>query len=211
MLDPMGDWVRMKPAAVYPLEEAEPRCRSEASRRLARAYLAWREAAVGSVPRKNGLDLSRLGPVMEHMVLSAVTKPDKCVYRLAGEEMKARIGMNPVGRNYYDFVPPERLEQARRAMHMVIETPCGFRAEIDQRYSDGRSRRIECLGLPLVSDEAGVDGFILFSDCEIGRATPGLKQGMLLGAQVVRRELIDIGFGVDETFEDVVAESSPSS
>ncbi|MEQ8602569.1 MAG: PAS domain-containing protein [Marivibrio sp.] len=204
----MSGWVRMKPAAVYPLDEAEPYCRSEASRRLVRAYLAWRGAETGAIPRKNGLDLPRLGPVMEHMVLSAVSKPDKCLYRLAGEEMKARIGMNPVGRNYYDFVPPERVEQARRAMNMVIDTPCGFRAEIDQRYSDGRSRRIECLGLPLASDDPTVDGFILFSDCEIGRAEPGLRQGMLLGAQVVRRELIDIGFGVDERFEDVIAAPS---
>jgi len=201
----MGDWIRVKPAAVYPLEEAESYCRGEASRRLVRAYLTWRAAAKGAVPRKNGLDLSRLGPVMEHMVLTAVSKPDKCVYRLAGEEMKARIGVNPVGRNYYDFVPPERLEYARRAMHMAIDTPCGFRAELDQRYSDGRSRRIECVGLPLVSDEAAVDGFILFSDCEIGRAQPLRGEGMLLGAQLARRELIDIGFGVDKRFEDVIA------
>ena len=58
------------------------------------------------------------------------------------------------------------------------------------------------------SEEPGVDGFILFSDQALGRragapATPP----RLLGANVRRRDLIDLGFGVDTGFRDLVHDS----
>jgi hypothetical protein len=198
-------WITRKPGTIDGLAAAEPLLRTEASVALARGYRALMAARPdGGIPSKRALDLGPLRPAMPHLVLTAVTRPDRCIYRLAGEEVKARIGMNPVGRNYYDLVPEERRAHAARAMHMVIGQPCGFRAEIAQSYSDGRTRTVECLGLPLASDEPGVDGFILFADCQIGSGEMQTERTLLLGANVVRRELIDLGFGVDDSFEDIV-------
>jgi hypothetical protein len=182
-----------------------PHLKTPASRILADGYRQlMAEHPDQGIPTKNRLDLGPLRAAMPHLVLTAVTRPDRCIYRLAGEEMKARIGMNPIGRNYYDLVPEQRRAHAARAMHMVIDQPCGFRAEIEQSYSDGRTRTVECLGLPLASEEPGVDGFILFADCQIGAGDSRFEPTLILGANVVRRDLIDLGFGVDECFEDIV-------
>ncbi|MBK8157771.1 MAG: hypothetical protein IPK59_02905 [Rhodospirillaceae bacterium] len=119
--------------------------------------------------------------------------------------MKERVGFNVKGRNYYDFVPSERRVSAARAMHMVIETPCAFRAEIRQTYSGGHGLVIEATGFPLQSEEPGVDGFILFADQAIEpdmRFHDGHPQ--LVDANVIRRDLIDLGSGIDQTFEDIV-------
>lgn len=163
------------------------------------------EAAGGAIPSKNHLEMQTFVRAMPHLALVAVTKPDKCVYRIAGERLKERVGFNLVGRNYYDFVPPERRAFAARAMHMVLETPCAFRAEIQQSYTGGVGIMIEATGFPLRAEESGVDGFILFADQAIDPADDFFDADpKLQGANVTRRDLIDLGFGIDEAFEDMI-------
>lgn len=199
------EWTSQKPEVVVDLNGALARCKTDAGRVLLAGYGELLAAGDGAIPAKNGLDLRRFASVLPSIVLSAVSKPDRCIWRLAGEHMQQRIGLNPVRRNYYDFVPAERQGIAMHAMNMVIDVPCGFRAEIEQSYSDGLVRLVEAVALPLRSDEPGVDGFIIFSDCHVAaldRYVP--EKPRLQGANVVRRDLIDLGFGVDETFEDWV-------
>jgi hypothetical protein len=198
-------FVARKPEVRVALAQSMPLYRTQAGRDLATAYLELLAATGGRVPEKRELDVTRFARAIPHIVLAAIVKPDKCLYRVVGEEVKARIGMNPVGRNYYDFVPPERRARAARAMHMVLDTPCGFRVELEQIYSNRLSRLVEGVALPLRSREPGVDGFIVFGDCHIGPSQRVAEPGVvLLGATIVRRDLIDIGFGVDESFEDLV-------
>lgn len=174
-------------------------------RRVAQAYLELLRKGDGAIPAKNGVNLTGFATAMADMALTAVTKPDRCIYRLAGERLQRRMGINPIGRNYYDFVPEFRRDQAVRAMTMVVDVPCGFRAEIQQNYSDGSIRLVEAVGLPLTSDEPDVDGFILFGDRQIEYDIMTSRDDVsLLGANVVRRDLIDLGYGVDEQFEDLV-------
>lgn len=212
-------WVTRKPFLRVALADSLPIYRTAASRQVAEAYAALLAAAGGGLPAKGRLDVTRLARAIPHLVLCAITLPDRCIYRLAGEEVKGRIGRNPVGLNYYDFVPPERRAHAMRAMNMVIEVPCAFRAEIEQAYSDGTARLVEAVAFPLKSEQPGVDGFILFAESAIGagvgggtgggtgageapwRPAPGAR---LVGTTVTRRDLIDLGFGVDESFEDLV-------
>lgn len=198
-------WTRLKPRYVGGLIKALPHYRTLGCRKLAEGYLAMLGNGGGSIPEKNQLDLAEFAAAIPHMALVAVTRPDQCIYRLAGERLKERVGFNVKGRNYYDFVPPERRQFAARAMHMVIETPCAFRAEIQQTYSGGVDLIIEATGFPLLSREPGVDGFILFADQAI---EPDMAfydaHPQLQGANVIRRDLIDLGAGIDETFEDMV-------
>lgn len=198
-------WIRRTPRCFGSIEAALGRFRTVACSDMAVAYRDLLVETGGRIPRKNGLDVARFRSLMSDLVLTAIIKPDKCIYRIAGEAMKDRIGMNPVGRNYYDFVPAERRENAIAAMHMVIDRQCAFRAEIEQRYTDGRSKVIEAFAAPLLSDEPGVDGFILFGDRVFVERRPVLDEGPLLqGANVVARDLIDLGRGVDPDFYDLV-------
>jgi hypothetical protein len=187
------------------LADSMPIYQAPASRQVAEAYAALLAAEGGRLPPKSRLDVTRLARAIPHLVLCAVTRPDRCLYRLAGEEVKRRFGSNPVGLNYYDFVPPERRAHAARAMNMAIEVPCAFRAEIEQTYSNDVVRPVEAVAFPLKSERPDVDGFILFAESSIDPdQRPAGHGARLVGTNVIRRDLIDIGFGVDETFEDLV-------
>lgn len=198
-------WRPKTPHHAGPLSAAITRYRTEACRRLAEGFGTMLSGAEGSVPHKGDLDVTRFAQAVPHLALCAVTMPDKCVYRIAGEKLKERIGFNPTGHNYYDFVPEERRAYAAQAMHMVINTPCAFRAEIRQSYSTGLAIVIEASGFPLISDEHGVDGFIIFADQAIDSTFDlDLRTHRLVGANVEQRDLIDLGHGIDETFVDMV-------
>ena len=125
-----------------------------------------------------------------------------------GKDLKARMGFNPTGANYYDYVPEERRRFAADAMHMVIDTPCAFRAEVRQSYSTGLSLIIEATGFPLISNEAGVDGFIIFADQAVDDSIEiHTDRRRLLGANVEQRDLIDLGAGIKTDFVDMVWEA----
>jgi hypothetical protein len=199
------NWTTQQPNVFGSIEAVLSRFRTEGCRALAEGYQALMEQGAGEIPAKNGLDISKIVPAIPHLVLAAVTKPDQCIYRLAGEALMTRIGVNPKGRNYYEFVPKERFAHASHAMHMVIDQPSAFRAEISQQYSDGRVWMIEVLAVPLTSEDPEVDGFILFADCEINRQISALApERRLVGANILVRDLIDLGYGVDANFVDRV-------
>ena len=198
-------WTARKPLNVGPLEQALECFRTTTCRQVAEAYLQLLRGNNGGIPAKNGVDLTGFAAAMSDLALTAVIKPDRCIWRLAGEKMQRRIGLDPIGRNYYDFVPAVRRKHAIRAMHMVVDLPCAFRVEIEQDFGEDVSRRVEVVGLPLSSDEAGVDGFILFGEREIDPDPEFPTDGIpMSGANVLRRDLIDLGYGVDENFEDIV-------
>lgn len=202
----MVDWTARKPDRTLTLGAAASACRGAPARRLAEIYAGWMAASAdGGIPDKATMDVVALAPVMSHLMLFAVSGVERCLCRLAGETVKRDVATPVVGRNYYEFVPEERLKHARHAMRMVIDLPSGYRSEIAQRLSDDRDRTLESLALPLRSSEPGVDGFILITvapitedeDRWIGDAQP-------IGVSITRRDLIDLGFGVDETFVDYV-------
>jgi hypothetical protein len=201
-------WRPRKPTHAGSLDQALPRYRTEACRKLAEGYGALLAANAGAIPGKGELDIAQFVAAVPHLALCAITKPDLCLYRIAGEELKARMGFNPTGRNYYDFVPAERRAYAAEAMHMVIDTPCAFRAEIRQSYSTGQTLVIEATGFPLATREAGIDGLIIFADQAMESAADlTFDPHRLVGANVEQRDLIDLGAGVRTDFIDMVWES----
>ncbi|WP_374382701.1 PAS domain-containing protein [Dongia sp.] len=201
------NWISKKPLQAGLLADALTSFRTPSCRSLAEGYLTLLERSGRAIPQKNDLDLANFVTAMPHLALVAITKPDKCIYRIIGQRLRERLGV-PKGSNYYDFVPMERRQHAARAMHMVIEQPCAFRAEIRQVYQGGKHIWIEATGFPLRSEEPGVDGFILFADQQIERQTDCHHDGSSLEtADLVHRELIDLGFGVDHSFEDMVRAS----
>lgn len=198
-------WILRAPETICSLREAQSLFATESCRIVAAAYLTILERSQGAIPDKSDFDLDAFAKALPHVALCAITRPDRCIYRVAGEILKRRIGFNPTGRNYYDLVPERRRPHAAHAMNMVVDVPCGFRAVIDQDYTVGPHRSIEAVGLPLRSGEPGVDGFIIFADEALDEAARGRRDDTsLVGANVVRRDLIDLGFGVDADFRDLV-------
>lgn len=201
----MGEWVERAPEHLDSLDAALPRFLTSQCRLLAEHYRDVLAANGGRIPDKDTLDLPRLAKVLPDLALTAISKPDRCIYRIAGERLKQRMGINPTGRNYYDFVPEERRAIAARIMHLVIDRPLSFRVEMEQLFDTGIVQIIEAIAVPLATTEPDVDGFILFVDRQVANVdvlSPG--QGMVLGNNIRRRELIDLGFGIDREFVDWV-------
>lgn len=178
---------------------------TSAPRVLAEGYAALMRENDGRIPRKNGLDISKFATALPNVVLFAITRPDKCIYRIVGESWKQRIGMNPIGRNFIDFVAGERRESAVESILDLISVPSGFRVIVEQIYSAGRSAKLEALAVPLSSDEPGVDGFSIFAAQTITPIDFATNEDrIVLGANIIERDLIDLGFGVNENFVDLV-------
>ncbi len=199
------EWVRQHPRSIVPIAEAPALFATRAPRILSAAYAGLLQENGGDIPRKTGLDIFKFAAALPNVALFAFTMPDQCIYRIVGEAWKQRIGLNPIGKNYLDFVAQKRRDTAVASLQNVVGIPSAFRVIIEQTYSAGRTAHLEVFAAPLRSDEKGVDGFAIFAAQPIAPIHFGREDDrIVLGANIVERNLIDIGFGVDETFSDVV-------
>lgn len=201
----MSRWVTRRPAYHANVAAALPGFGTESCRLVASAYADLVGNSGGQIPAKNGLDLTGIAPAMANVALAAVKRGSACIFRIAGEGIRERYGRRLVGQNYYDLVNPARRSFAIQSIDMVVSVPCGFRVELVQRFSNATEAMAEACAFPLRSPNPEIDGFILFADEE--RAPPARNRAtdpQLVESVVVRRELIDLGFGVDETFEELI-------
>ena len=173
---------------------------------MAGAYADMLALSRTRIPPKNGLDPHGFSSALSNVALTAIVIGESCTYRIAGEELRERYAQKLVGKNYYDIVPPERREHAMRGMELVIQTPCGFRAELVQEFADGQRSLAEVCAFPLGSDEPGVDGFVLFANQDIKAPPRSAHRTEMVRSVLIKRDLIDLGFGIDEGFVDLVPE-----
>lgn len=201
----MPRWISRKPGHHADMNVALPSFVTRGCRLLATGYARLIQNNGGNIPAKNGLDISSFGPIMANTALAAVTLSSACTFRIAGEGIRERFAQRLVGTDYYDLVDPARRRCAMQSMDMVVSFPCAFRVELLQKYDNGEERRAEACAFPLFSDEPGIDGFIMFANDEIDRARRiSAIRPVLTKSWVIHRELIDLGFGFDKNFEDLV-------
>lgn len=201
----MSRWISRKPDYHSDIMVALPHFVTSSCALLATGYAELMQKNEGTIPSKNGLDISRFGSVMGNLALAALTLESTCTVRIAGEGVRERFSHKLVGTNYYSLVNPALRSNTMQSIDMVVSTPCAYRVEMLQKYDNGEEYRIEFCAFPLLSDEPGVDGFIIFADGEIDQMRPAATiRPVLIQSQVIQRELIDLGFGLDESFEDLV-------
>ena len=201
----MSHWISSKPDYHANITDALPHFVTRSCAHLATGYAKLIQDGGNAVPSKNGLDISSFAPIMPDLALTAIKLDATCIFRIAGEGIQRRFAHKLVGTDYYDLVDPARRSSAAEAMEMIVRTPCAFRVELLQQYDDGEDRRAESCVFPLLSDEPDVDGFALFANSEIDTPrSQAATRPVLKKVQIVRRDLIDIGFGLDEGFKDLV-------
>lgn len=201
----MSRWVSRRPDRYASIEAALPEFKTANSQLVARGYAALLKRSGGQIPHKNGLDLSGFAPALSNIALAAVKIGSACIFRIAGEAIRDRFSLKLVGANYYDLVDPARRSRAMQAIEMVAAVPCGFRVDLLQCFSNGTTVEAEACAFPLRSDEPDIDGFVLFADEQLDPpAHLRARKPELLESVVLRRDLIDLGFGVDEGFVDLV-------
>ena len=201
----MSRWISRKPDYHADITAAIPHFVTRSCTLLATGYAKLLQDSGHTIPTKNGLDISSFAPIMTDLALAAITLDSACVFRIAGEGIRQRFAHKLVGTDYYNLVDPARRSSAIEAMDMIVRTPCAFRVELLQQYENGEERRAEACVFPLRSEEPDIDGFALFANSEIDPPRgPAAMHPILSEFQVVRRDLIDIGFGLDEGFTDLV-------
>jgi len=70
----------------------------------------------------SALPMRMMAPLMANIILFEVENRDQITYRLAGEEVKDRLGFNPTGKNFLDLIKPDIREasavgKALRLLH----------------------------------------------------------------------------------------------
>lgn len=200
-------WCEKKPGYIASIEEVELLCATESSGKMAAAYARLFRGLGNRAPAFRDLDLKDVASAVPHMALCSVGFGTHCTIRFFGEELKSRVGVNPVGRNLFDFVHPDRADSIRQVMEMLVRYPCGYLANVKQEYTSGRTIIVETLALPLLRSREPDDGQVVLCDTPIGNVGTTLeRERVLLSADIVNRDLIDLGFGVDEDFRDLIAE-----
>jgi hypothetical protein len=198
-------WRPQRPEAVTDLGGASAYCHTDVCRATLAGYGTLLAANRGAIPRKSALDLRLFRGAIANMSLLAISRPDRCIYRVAGEHVQQRFGTNPVGRNFYDLLPEGRRESAIRGFNAVIDKPYGYWAMFQETYDSGLIGQVEGVGVPFLSDEPGVDCFALIVSQEVGHeARLAPERRLRIGSDVRRRVLIDLGYGVDEQYVDMV-------
>lgn len=199
------EWVSKKPEFVGDLDRIVDRCKTASGRSLIASYSKYFRLNGNSPPKFSDLDIADFTAIAPHFALCSVIKDMRCEFRIIGENLRERMGFPATRVNYYDYVPTNRVASVKRIMETVVETPCGFRADLEQVYTSGQTTYAEAVGLPLVPARSGESGQILFSDQTTEDIGFGAKEECtLLGANLLQRDFIDIGYGVDPTYEDLV-------
>lgn len=198
-------WVPKKPEFVGNLDEVAERCKTDSGRCLIASYAKYLRANGNQPPRFTDLDIADFVASVPFIAVCSVIRGKSCRFRLIGENLRERMNFPKPNVNYYDYVPTDRVASVKRVMEMVIDLPCGFRADLEQVYTSGQMTFAEAIAMPLAPAREGEDGQILFSDQTTEDLGFGTKQvHTLMGANLLRRDLVDLGHGVDPSYEDLV-------
>ncbi|MEQ9518754.1 MAG: PAS domain-containing protein [Parvibaculum sp.] len=119
--------------------------------KLGRYVKAYVEAQTqpDQVVAKPDLSMRQLAMCMPNITLMEVHSDQNVVYRIAGDNVIARLGMNPTGHNFMDLIPPGERVATATANRYCLTHPCGIYLVYDNDYSSGRRMVSESLILPL--------------------------------------------------------------
>jgi len=200
-------WKYKKAGYIASIGEVEERCQTDQSKEMVRAYRNLLETSQGKLPVFRDIDLAKVKMAAPNVALCSVGIGRHCTIRFFGDGLRRRVGVSPVGRDFFEFVHPERAESIRQVMEMLVRYPCAYLAQVRQEFTSGRTIIVETVAFPLASSRTEDDGQVILTDTPIGDAETMLdRDKVLLSADVLRRDLIDLGYGVDETFEDLVSD-----
>lgn len=124
---------------------------SRAPAKLGRFVAAYSEAQteVDVAVAKPDLSMRKLALCMPNITLMEVRSDANVIYRIAGDNVVARLGLNPTGHNFIDFIPEAERKPTAVANRHCLTRPCGIYLVYENDYSSGRRMISESLILPL--------------------------------------------------------------
>jgi len=169
------------------------------SPRCQRLHDYWWELKYSSdqaVPNKSDFNPAAVKNILPHILMHDLGTPGRSILRLVGTGIVERIGFDPTGRDYVEFVSEDRREEAYDELFKTASFPCGMRVIIEGRYESGQIHVSEALGYPLIADDDGHPLLVFVDDVieKIGWQHKADKQ--IEYYKIRQRDYIDIGFGV---------------
>jgi len=151
---------------------------------------------------KEALPLRLFAPLMPNIILIECLDSDHMIYKIAGENIIARMGFNPKGLNLLDVLPVSARDISKSIQEMLFRYPCGFYFVYENSYASGNRSVTETILLPL-SKRLGTQPN-LFLTYNIHHAPTGVTESggkMKLVNRFETGAFIDIGSGAPSSEE----------
>ncbi|KKJ78145.1 hypothetical protein WH95_02000 [Kiloniella litopenaei] len=156
----------------------------------------------GVLPLRSAFFPEKVPQILPSLIIYEMVAKDFIRFRLAGTAVRERMGFDPTGENYLNYVADERKEKASQSFFSVVQQPCGMRVVSNHGMSTGRKMFLEVFMLPLENDMSP-NPIVL---CQSNEIKPLGEEhfpdnARLENITIVRRDFIDIGAGVSD-FKD---------
>ena len=153
----------------------------------------------GLVPDKSDFIPEDIPKLLPNIIIYELISENIIHTRLSGTALDARDGFIKTGKNYLDFVAPDRKKKASEAFWLLSNHPCAMRVISKFRSANGLVKEVESIGAPLNDQKTG-GKFLYYSSKEINLSTNVIQplKDELEIITVTQRDFIDIGGGIPE-------------
>ena len=150
----------------------------------------------GNIPRRSTFDPTAVPNLLSEMGIQDLSESGVSRFRLVGTSIVRRYGHDPTGRDYLDYVAPERRDTALKGLLTLARHPCGMRALGINQYDKMKSQIIEIVGFPFLRDDCAGHQ-VIYTAVEIDKTTFNIDdRGEATGLDVLEHRFLDIGFGI---------------
>ncbi|RED45822.1 PAS domain-containing protein [Aestuariispira insulae] len=150
------------------------------------------------MPDKSAFRPEEVPKLLSNLILHELEAPDRIRIRLVGTRLVEKYGGDVTGRNYLEFVAPDRQEKASEALWLMGHHPVGMRVILLQKQSSGRTIYSEAMGFPFEDKISGHRMLLFHSNLIDSVKIHELIDDQLLKFNVARRDFIDIGNGIPD-------------
>ncbi|MCZ4279720.1 PAS domain-containing protein [Kiloniella laminariae] len=156
----------------------------------------------GVLPLRSSFLPEKIPRLLPTLSIYELVSEDFIKFRLVGSTIRERVVENYTGKNYLDYVAPERRAKASASLWAPMKQPCGMRVFSNYNLSTGRTIFLEVVVLPVLND-LGENPVILLQSNEIkprDNRSPDEEENLKV-ITVAGRDFIDIGAGLSD-FKD---------
>ena len=150
------------------------------------------------IPCRRDFAPEQIPGLLANLVIHELISPDHVRIRLVGTAVVDDYGQEITGRNYLDFVQPDRREKASRAIFHVCEQPAGMLVHLRSVSENGTLLTRESVAFPMRDDGGNARLVYFCSNPAVERATYFDERNSLKVMSVLARRYIDIGAGLPE-------------
>jgi len=178
-----------------------------------RRFLAAYHDAQGpdGVGLQDRLSMRAIAPMLGNVTLMEIKDHQTFIYRIVGENITSRMGFNPTGKNFFDFIEPETHEETAVAFHAALTQPSGHYALYENQYESGRRMVTESLMLPIRKNSRADANYVLgYHVHHQATDTYSLGARTTFFVDWSISEFFDIGFGVPDLVVAQAASTAPS-